>query len=154
MMRWAAAIEATRIGVAIRQSTWIFAAMEVVHLFGLTLLLGTTIVLSLRMFGAGMRDQSVAQLAADTRPWNTLGLFLSVGSGVILAVSEAVKLMASPPFAIKMVLFVLALLYTQTIHSRMVRRQTPPGVAEKLSAAIVLMLWFGVALAGRTIGFY
>ena len=40
MMPWAQAIEASWIGVAIRQSTWAFALMEVVHLFGLTLVLG------------------------------------------------------------------------------------------------------------------
>lgn len=154
MMTWAAAIEATRLGVAIRQSTWIFAAMEVVHLFGLTLVLGTALVVNLRVFGLGLRQLSVADLVSDTRPWNGFGLVLSIGSGVLLLVSEAVKLAGSPPFAVKMVLFAAALGYTSLVHRRVVRLATASDSLKKASAALALFLWFGVALAGRAIAFY
>jgi hypothetical protein len=154
MMTWAAAIEATRLGVAIRQSTWIFAAMEVVHLFGLTFVLGTVLVVNLRIFGLGLRELSVADLVSDTRPWNGVGLVLSIGSGVLLLVSEAVKLAGSPPFALKMVLFASALVYTSLVHRRVVLRTAAGGVLGKASAALTLALWFGVALAGRAIAFY
>ena len=154
MMTWAAAIEATRVGVLIRQSTWMFAAMEVVHLFGLTLVLGTALVVNLRIFGLGLRQLSVGELLSDTRRWNTLGLLLSIGSGVLLLISEAVKLAGSPPFALKMALFVTALVYTSLVHRRIVRRTQTLGWWEKASAALTLTLWFGVALAGRAIAFY
>jgi hypothetical protein len=154
MLTWAAAIEATRLGVAIRQSTWMFAAMEVVHLFGLTLVLGTALVVNLRIFGLGLRQLSIADLVSETRPWNVFGLVLSVGSGVLLLVSEAVKLAGSPPFAVKMAFFAAALLYTSLVHRHVVRRRDATDGVGKASAALALFLWFGVALAGRAIAFY
>ena len=154
MMTWAAAIEATRLGVAIRQSTWMFAAMEVVHLFGLTLVLGTALVVNLRIFGLGLRQLSIVDLVSETRPWNAVGLVLSIGSGVLLLVSEAVKLAGSPPFAVKMALFAAALLYTSLVHRHVVRRRDAADGVGKASAALALFLWFGVALAGRAIAFY
>jgi hypothetical protein len=154
MMMWAAAIEATRLGIAIRQSTWMFAAMEVVHLFGLTLVLGTVLVVNLRVFGFGLRQLSVADLVSETRPWNGVGLALSIGSGVLLVVSEAVKLAGSPPFAVKMALFATAVVYTGLVHRRVVRHADASGQWGKASAVLTLALWFGVALAGRAIAFY
>jgi hypothetical protein len=154
MMTWAAAIEATRLGVAIRQSTWMFAAMEVVHLFGLTLVLGTALVVNLRIFGLGLRQLSIADLVSETRPWNAFGLVLSIGSGVLLLVSEAVKLAGSPPFAVKMALFAAAWLYPSLVHRHVVRRRDATDGVGKASAALALFLWFGVALAGRAIAFY
>jgi len=154
MMTWAAAIEATRLGVAIRQSTWMFAAMEVVHLFGLTLVLGTVLAVNLRVFGLGLRQLSVADLVSETRRWNGLGLVLSIGSGILLLVSEAVKLAGSPPFAVKMALFAAAVAYTALVHRRVLRHADAGGAWGKASAALALALWFGVALAGRAIAFY
>src|SRR5580692_10800267 len=82
----------------IRASTWAFAALEVIHLFGLTLLLGTLSVLDLRLLGAGLRYQSMSQIAADNSPFTMIGLATSALTGVVLAVAEANRLYESGPF--------------------------------------------------------
>jgi len=152
-MRAATAVDASSLGAVLRQSTWMFAAMEVAHLLGLALLLGTTLAVDLRLLGAALRDQPVAAVAEGTRRWNTAGLLVMVGSGALLAAAEPLKLAASPPFAIKMALLGAAILYTYTVQRLIVRRPTPAFVA-RASAIVSLTLWFGVALAGRTIAFY
>jgi hypothetical protein len=50
--------DATWIGEVIRQSTTIFPVIEVLHLFGLTILLGTLTIIDLRILGIGMRRPS------------------------------------------------------------------------------------------------
>lgn len=137
----------------IRASTWAFAALEVVHLFGLTLLLGTLSVLDLRLFGAGLRDQSISQIAADTSPFTMIGLATSAFSGIILAVSEANRLYDSGPFTIKMILFVLAVIFTFTFNRRLNTQEPSRGAALR-GGIISLLLWFGVGFAGRAIAFF
>ena len=55
--RWA---DHTWIAMWIRDSTWVFALLEVFHLFGLTLLLGTLVVVNLRLFGFGLTGHSLS----------------------------------------------------------------------------------------------
>jgi hypothetical protein len=137
----------------IRASTWAFAALEVVHLFGLTLLLGTLSVLDLRLLGVGLRDQSISQIASDTSPFTMIGLATSALTGVVLAVAEANRLYESGPFLIKMILFVLAVAFTFTFNRRLNTREPSRGAA--LGGGIVsLLLWFGVGFAGRAIAFF
>ncbi len=137
----------------IRASTWAFAFLEVIHLLGLTLLLGTLSVLDLRLLGGGLRDQSVSQIASDTSRFTMIGLVTSAFSGIILAVSEANRLYDSGPFTIKMVLFILAVIFTFTFQRRLNTRE-PSRSAALLGGVVSLVLWFGVGFAGRAIAFF
>jgi hypothetical protein len=137
----------------IRSSTWAFALLEVIHLLGLTLLLGAISVLDLRLLGAGLRDQSITQIASDTSPIIRIGLATSALTGVVLAVAEANKLYYSEPFIIKMILFVLAVIFTFTFHRRLNTREPSRGAALR-GGFISLILWFGVGFAGRGIAFF
>lgn len=137
----------------VRGSTWMFAAFEVVHLLGLTLLLGTLVVVDLRLFGAGLRDQTISEIAAETMPWTMTGLGLVAGSGIALAVSEASRLYDSNPFMIKMVLFILAIVFTFTFHVRL-NKSEPSRAFARVGATVSLLLWFGVGFAGRAIAFF
>ncbi len=138
---------------AVRASTWVFAFLEVIHLLGLTLLLGTLSVLDLRLLGAGLRDQSIKQIATDTSPLTNIGLLTAACSGIILAVSEANRLYESGPFTIKMVLFILAVIFTFTFNRRLNTKE-PSKTAALLGGVVSLLLWFGVGFAGRAIAFF
>ena len=137
----------------VRASTWAFAALEVVHLFGLTLLLGSISVLALRLLGGGLRDQTISEIALDTTPWTLIGLGTVTLTGIVLAVAEANRLYESGPFLVKMILFALAVLYTFTFQRRLTKFE--PSHAAALGGGIVsLLLWFGVGFAGRAIAFF
>jgi hypothetical protein len=148
--RWA---DHTWIAVYIRDSTWIFALLEVFHLFGLTLLLGTMSVVALRMCNFGLTRQSLADVASDAYPFTMAGLLVSVSSGLLLFVSEALKCYASTPFFIKMGLLFAGLIFTFTFQRRLTKSDQPSAAA-KYAAALSLAMWFGVGLAGRAIAFF
>ena len=151
--RWC---DSTWIGVTIRESRYLFPIIETVHLLGLTLLLGTTIIISLRLFGLGMRRQSVTQLAEDLAPWTLGSLMAMLATGVLLFLSEALKCYDSPPFRLKMAFLLAAILYQFTVYRRFTRSANAASmrVWSGVIAAISLGLWFGVGLMGRAIGFY
>ena len=130
-----------------------FALTEVIHLIGITLLLGTLSVLDLRLMGMGLKAQTVSQVAEDTHPWSLGGLILATVSGVILAISEALRLYDSPPFTIKITLFLIAVVFTYTFQRKMTKADKVTGAA-KFGGLLSLILWFGVGFAGRAIAFY
>lgn len=137
----------------IRASTWAFALLEVIHLLGLTILLGTLAVVNLRLFGVGLTAPHIKDLATDAMPWNIIGGVVTLGSGFLLFVSEAMKCYASGPFFIKIILLFIALVFTFLFHKKMTRSDDPSN-ASKAGAVVSMILWFGVGLAGRAIAFF
>ena len=146
-------LDHSALAALIRNSTWAFAALEVVHLLGLTLLLGSIAVLDLRLLGGGLRDQTVTEIALDTSPWTMIGLGMVTVTGIVMAVAEANRLYESGPFFIKMVLFVLAVILTFTFHRGLTKSEPSAGAALR-GGIVSLLLWFGVGFAGRAIAFF
>src|SRR6202453_1546403 len=142
------------IGSAIRNSRVAFPIIENFHLFALTVLLGTIVVLCLRQFGLVLKNQPISEGAAALRPWNRWGLAVMLTSGILLFLSEAMKCYGNTSFRWKMFFLFFALLFQFTIYNRIVKNEgTSAPVGGKIAAAVALCLWFGVGLAGRAIGF-
>jgi hypothetical protein len=146
--------DATPISKIIRDSTYIFPVVEVFHLFGLTLLLGTMTVMSLRMLGLGMRRQSVYQVARNLMPWSFWAAVLTIVSGFLLFLSEAMKCYGNAAFPWKMYFLLGGIVLYLTWQRRVAHPDSKMGSAQlKIIAILALVLWYGVALAGRAIAF-
>jgi hypothetical protein len=146
-------VDTSWLSLEIRASTWQFAVFEMIHLIGLTMLLGSLMVLNFRLFGYGMRRQPMADLARDLRGWLLSGMVIVLGSGVFLFFGEPMKLFSSVPFHVKMILLALALIFQFTLYARVTNGKETPSAMNKLAGVVSLVLWFGVGLAGRGIGF-
>ena len=120
----------------------------------LGMLIGTLVIVDLRLLGFGMRRQSVPQLAGFLAPWTLVGVASMIVTGVPLFMSEAVKLSRSTPFFYKMVFLVCAVTLHFTLHRKAIASSTRQGSAlGTLAACLSLFCWLGVALAGRAIAF-
>jgi hypothetical protein len=149
-------IEKTSPAHYIRESKWIFSVAEVFHLFGLTVLLGTVLILALRLFGFVLKGKDVASIARELMPVSIGGLTLVLLTGTILFISEATKCWGNIAFRYKMLFLFLALLFQFTglrIITRAGEHRFSP-IARKLTAFVAVFLWFGVAIAGRAIAFF
>ena len=139
---------------AIRDSRGAFPIIENFHLFALTVLLGSLVVLVLRQFGLLYKTQSISEVANALRPWNRWSLAVMLTSGILLFLSEAVKCYGNTSFRVKMLFLFAALLFQFTIYNRTVAsKEKVAPIGGKIAAAVALCLWFGVGLAGRGIGF-
>src|SRR3954453_8310430 len=145
----------TDLGEAIRQSTGLFPVIEAFHPLGLSVVIGSVLIVNLRLFGVGLSKQPAAQLWTLTRPWLLGGVALMFASGIPLFMSEAIKCYYSFPFWVKMTSLVLVLIFTFTVVRRATLKDvTGDGAALGRSTALIsLLLWFGVAWGGRWIGF-
>jgi hypothetical protein len=144
----------TFISQAIRNSRVAFPVIENFHLFALTVLLGSLVVMALRQFGLIYKAQPISEVASALRPWNRWSLVVMLVSGILLFLSEAMKCYGNTSFRIKMLFLFLALLFQFTLYNRAVRSEDKVApVSGKIMGVIALCLWFGVGLAGRAIGF-
>ncbi len=147
--------ENTSIGEAIRASLWLFPAIESFHLLALAVIGGAVLVVNLRLLGFGFQRQPVAQLWRDTRPWMLGSLSVMLVSGMLLFTSEAVKLYYHEAFWVKMTSLLLSILFTFTVHRKVALadegRVRP--FWSKMAALISILIWTGVGVGGRWIGF-
>jgi hypothetical protein len=146
----------TGIAVAIRESTWAFAILEVIHLLGLTVLLGAIFVASLRFAGLALAGQPVSQVMRDIRPWLVGGLITMVSTGALLFASEAMKCYDSEPFRWKMYFLFASLIFHFTFFRSLGNRDDSRfnPLMGKLTAVAAMVLWFGTGVFGRAIGFF
>lgn len=154
LLPWFEWCEASALGNLIRQSLWLFPVIESIHLLALCVMGGSTLVVDLRLLGAGLRHQPIARLARDARPWFLGALTVMVLTGVALFTSEAIKCYYNTSFWVKMTTLPIALLFTFTIRQRTAfRGGMDVNAKTRLVALASIVLWFVVAAAGRWIGF-
>lgn len=151
-------LEDSSIGASVRESLWLFPAIETIHLLGMALLLTTIAAFDLRLLGLTLRGTPVHELARRLLPWAWAGFAVQVITGALLFSSEATKMAVNPAFRLKMLLIVLAGL--QALAFRLLARRMPAWDANRptpmtarLAGLSSLALWIGVVAAGRWIGF-
>ena len=143
--------ERTAIGTAVRDTIWAFPFIETFHLLALTSLLGSILLINMRVFGIGMRQFSVPQLALMLDPWILISIPVMLVSGILMAMSEPIKCYESYSFPIKMVFLVIAIVYYFKVQRKFMVSEEAPPIRGKLAATIGISLWFVVSIAGRGI---
>ena len=144
------------LGVTIRESVWMFPMVEAVHLLALALIGGAVLVVDLRLAGLVLKSQPASMIAKSAEPWLIGGLAMMIVTGVLLFTSEALKCYYSPPFWLKMLFLSLAMAFTFTLrrHVAALHDHERSTRSARSVAIISVLLWSGVGLMGRGIGFY
>jgi hypothetical protein len=140
---------ATWIGEFMREDTWQFAITETVHLLALAVLLGSILLVNLRLLGI-LRGWTVVRLARTLAPFITGGLIGMLTTGALLFVSEPIKYFNNDAFLPKMVFLTAAILYHYTVYRK---AGAAPALLGKAAALVSIALWFSIGVAGRAIGF-
>jgi len=126
-------------------ATWWFPLLESVHVLGLALLLGSILMVDLRMLGVTAGDYPLESLSAGMMRWVWLGFVLALVSGAGMFISRPSAYAANPAFQIKLVLLLVAGL-------NLLLHKLTQITTERIAAGISLFVWVGVVLAGRWTG--
>ena len=141
--------ERSSLAAVIRNSTRLFPFIETIHILALAVLLGTILLIDLRLLGLGIRTWSPARLAREVDRFVAPSLAVILITGFLLFLSEAKKTYDNEAFFVKMVFLVLAIAYHYTVHTRVERLETfPVPLWAKLLAVVSIGLWFGVVDRG------
>ena len=123
------------------RNSWIFPIVQSIHLAGIVGLVGSIVLVDVRILGFGPRRHTVSQLAGCLAPWSRGGLATMLVTGPVLFFSDATRYSSNPAFRVKMAFFLIALAFRFTIH----RRHT------RLGAIVSMVLWTLVVVGGRAI---
>ena len=135
--------------VKIAETGWLYAAISVTHYFTLFVLVGTIVLVDLRILGVAARNQSVTQLADTLFPWTWTALGLALLSGFLMFTTDGGDYYPDPVFRVKMTVILLALI-SAVIVQRNARKWDQPVIpaGAKLTAFVSIVLWVGAILAG------
>ena len=102
-------INTTALSQALQESTYTFPVTEVIHLMGITVLLGAAIVVCLRLWGYGIQ-RPASELQDGLAKWTWFGLILVYGTGLVLLIAEPIKLSTNTAFPYKLAFLGMGLL--------------------------------------------
>src|SRR5882757_5812940 len=137
-------IEASALGQTIRESTWLFPAIESTHLLALALLGGSVLIISLAVLGIGLQTPPAEIYKSAHRYMNAAVITLLI-TGILLGISEPVKLYGREAFWVKMISLAIALAVTYFAFNPLVRRGASDGVVRSVAVG-TLAAWLMVAM--------
>jgi hypothetical protein len=153
------ALEGSAFGQAMRQWLWLYPSVEIVHIAGIALLVGSIAILDLRLLGLS-RSLPVRRLAAHILPWSIASFALIIPSGLAMFVAHASDLMSNPVFVVKICLILLAGANAGLLHAGALRSadrwdvDVMPPPAARAAAAASLLLWISVIACGRLLAYF
>jgi len=135
---------------ALTASVWAYPALEVVHIFGIALLVGNLVLLEIRVFGRGSL-LDVRALATLSLAIAGIGFSLAAASGLLMFATQAAELLTNRVFTLKMILLMLAGCNAAWFHGR--------ASLDKLDAlarwqmVLSTLIWLAVMTCGRWIAY-
>ena len=153
-----AALESLPIAVAMRHDLWLYPTVEIAHIAGFVVLVGSIVVLDLRLLGLS-RGIPVRLLIRHVVPWSAGALLVIVPSGVLMFIAHASDFLTNPAFQVKLALILLAAVNAGLFHTRVYRsvgmwdRDVRVPAFARFHAGASLALWFGVLACGRLLAY-
>src|SRR6202165_617520 len=132
----------TGFSATLRESTWVEPIFETVHVLTLTLFLGFSVLLDLRLLGVILRRRRASEVLAQLNPYLFAGFAVMIVTGVLLFCGDPVSFYSTIFFRVKMIMIVLAginvLVFNWTVGRRVAdwdqNLNTPTGA--KVAAII------------------
>jgi hypothetical protein len=156
LLEWLAS---TRWSIDLHESLYMYPLVESTHVLSLTLFVGLTMMMDLRLLGLTLRQVPVSQVTGRLLPWIRIGFGVMVFTGILLFYAIPVRNYQNIFFRVKMVMLVLAGLNVWYFHTRTERTvdawdlaaRTPK--AARVAAVASLVLWAGIVVSGRMIAY-
>ena len=151
-------LESASWAVQIRQSLWLYPALEIVHILGIVILVGAALMFDLRLLGFS-KNLPVSGLSRHLLPWSQRGLLLIVPSGILLFITNAKTLAYDPTFWLKMVLLIIAGLNVFVFHQFIFKSKSETNLSaelpfsSKISAVISISVWIAIIACGRLLAY-
>jgi hypothetical protein len=156
LCQWA---QSTAFFTALRGSWYVYPIVMSLHLAGIAIFGGMILMTDMRLLGLAMRKRSVSDVVNQFRVSKRIGLVLIATCGILMFGSKAEEYYYNIFFRIKMLLlalvFVHGWIFRRSVYQNTAEIDLHPGVPgrAKLAAILSLVLWAGIACAGRGIGY-
>lgn len=151
-------LEGTAVADAMRTGLWTYPIVEIVHILGFILLVGSVAMFDLRLLGL-TKALSVRMLARHLLRWTLLSLLLVVPAGLLMFAAHPHDFLGNPVFLLKMALIACAGLNALAFHLRVYRgaedwdTEAEAPTRAKVHALASLGIWMAVVSCGRLLAY-
>lgn len=141
-------------------SVLVYPIVLSIHLTDIALFGGMILMTNLRLLGLTFKSVSITEMVTNLRPWKRLGGTIQIGTGLLLATSEATKYSPNPYFWTKMIVLALigihAMVFRPTVYNRTKELDASPIVPARVKVAAIssLILWTAMFTMGRLIAYW
>lgn len=150
-------LQESALGHTMRSSPALYPAVEILHIIGFVVLVGSILALDLRLLGLG-RAIAIQPMAQLLLPVSRAGFLLAISMGFLLFSADASHVVKNPAFQAKALLIVAALINIVIAHAIPWRHAEAWGkeasLGAKATALLSILLWLGVICAGRLIAYF
>jgi hypothetical protein len=140
-------------------NTWAIPTIQSVHIVGIALVMGSVLMIDLRILGWAWMEQTLQQTTRRFGPWLTGSLWLMLVTGILMVIGEPVRELVTFSFWLKMALVVIgtmvAVIFQRALRRHdehweesLVRRRTI-----KALAILTFLVWACVIVLGRLIAY-
>lgn len=145
-------VEASPLGMTVRESAWIYPLCNILHVLGAALLVGAVATFDIAALRGGVRAGAVLRAGI---PVAATGLSLALMTGLVLFIADASALARNPAFLAKLAMIALGLANVVMFHLIFGRDLAlgRPLRGIRAAATLSLIAWVGVLLAGRAIAY-
>jgi hypothetical protein len=143
----------------IRENDLLFPLIESVHVLAICLVVGSILVVDLRLLGLASTGRPVSRITGAILPLTWCAFVVAVASGGLMFISNASKYLSNGYFVAKMVLIGVAGLNMLVFHFVGARdlpkweNDRRPPLPARLAGGLSILLWVAVVACGRCIGF-
>jgi hypothetical protein len=138
---------------------WVIPTIQSIHIVGIGVVLGSVLMVSLRILGFAGMDQTLRQTANRFGPWLAGGLCVLLATGILMVIGEPVRELVTFSFWLKMFLVaistIIAIVFQLTLrkHERrwedtLINRRSIKGLA-----ILTFLIWAGIIVLGRLIAY-
>jgi hypothetical protein len=156
---WQVWLESTSLAVAMRQWMWLYPIVEILHILGFIVLVGSAFMFDLRLLGLS-RDLPVAGMARHLLRWARASLLLVVPTGFMMFTAHATEFASNPAFQLKLLFIGAALVNAAVFHRWPFRAVTDwdtevtTPLAARAAGLLSLSLWTGAVACGRLLAYF
>jgi hypothetical protein len=126
---------------------------------GIGVVLGSVLMIDLRILGWAGMDQTLRQTAGRFAPWLTGGLYLMLATGIMMVIGEPVRELVSFSFWVKMLLVatsaLIAAVFRITLRNHEQRWEQTLVRHRSIHLLVVLtfLIWVCIIILGRLIAY-
>jgi hypothetical protein len=151
-------IEGLPLAKAMREWLWLYPIVEILHISGFAMLVGSVVMFDLRVLGIA-KHIPLRALSRFLLPWSWGAVLLVIPTGMMMFSAHAADFLGNPAFQLKMALLLAALMNTAFFHTGPYQgvanwdRDAVAPIAARVSAALSIVIWFSVISCGRLLAY-
>ena len=149
----------TSVSLAIQTHEWVIPTVQSIHIVAIGVVLGSVLMIVLRVLGRAGRDQSLMETTGRFSPWLFSALCVMLATGTLMVIGEPARELLAFSFWLKMFLVLVATVIAGIFEASLHKNEShwensiAKSTRTKSVAIFTLLIWIAIVILGRLIAY-